>query len=53
MVTTLWFQMRVMAGKKMTRLENGLNISDRASGFGVNIKGMDALLSENLEIVQF
>ena len=29
----------------MTRLENGLNIGDRASGLGLNIKGMDILLS--------
>ena len=39
----------------MTRLENGLNIGNRASGLGLNIKGMDILLSafENLEIIQF
>ena len=29
----------------MTRLDNGLNIGDRASGLGLNIKGMDILLS--------
>ena len=29
--------MRVMPGKKMTRPENGLNIDERASGFGLNI----------------
>ena len=40
-VGTLWFQQIVLAGKQMTRLENGLNIGDRASGFGVNIKGVD------------
>ena len=39
----------------MTRLENGLNIGDRASGLGLNIKGMDILLSalKKLEIIQF
>ena len=39
----------------MTRLENGLNIGDRASGLGINIKGMDILLSalKKLEIIQF
>ena len=31
--------------KKMTRLENGFNIGDRASNLGLNIKGMDILLS--------
>ena len=36
--------MRVMPGKIMTRPENGLNIDERASGFGLNIKGMDTLL---------
>ena len=39
----------------MTRLENGLNIGDRASDLGINIKGMDILLSALifLEIIQF
>ena len=39
----------------MTRLENGLNIGDRASGLGININGMDILLSalNFLEIIQF
>ena len=39
----------------MTRLENGLNIGDRASGLGINIKGMDIFLAalKNLEIIQF
>ena len=33
----------------------GLNIDDRASGFGVNIKGTDILLSalNKLEIIQY
>ena len=34
-----------MAGNKLTQLENGLKIGDRASGFGVNLKGMESLLS--------
>ena len=52
---TLWFQKRDTAGKKMTQLENGLNIGDRASGLGINIKGMDIFLAalKNLEIIQF
>ena len=41
----------------MTRLENGLNIGDRASGLGINIKGMDKDIFlaalKNLEIIQF
>ena len=39
----------------MTRLENGLNIGDRALGLGINIKGMDIFLAalKNLEIIQF
>ena len=49
------FQKRDTTEKKMTRLENGLNSDDRASGLGLNIKGMDILLSalKYLEIVQF
>ena len=41
--------------KKMARLENGLNIGDRAIGLGLNIKGMDILLAalKNIEIIQF
>ena len=41
--------------KKMTRMEKGLNIGDTASGLGLNIKGMDILLSafKNLEIIEF
>ena len=31
----VWF-VDGMVGKKMTRLENGLSIGDRASGFGLN-----------------
>ena len=52
---TLWFQKRDTTGKKMTRLENGLSIGDRASGLGVSIKGMDILLSalKYSEIIQF
>ena len=40
--------------KKMTRLENGLlNIGDRASGFGLNLKGRDfAFCLKNVEIIQ-
>ena len=36
----------------MTRLENGLNSGDRATGLGLNIQGMEILLSasKNLEI---
>ena len=34
---TLWFQMRVMTGKKMSRPENYLNI-------GLNIKGQHEYL---------
>ena len=39
----------------MTWLEKGLNIGDRATGMGLNIQGMDILLSalKTLEIVQF
>ena len=33
--------------EKMTGLENGLNIGDRASGLGLNIKGMDHTGSSN------
>ena len=53
--TTLWFQKNVMAGKKLLWVENGLNIGNRASGLGLNIKDMDVLLSalKNLEIIQF
>ena len=52
---TLWFQKNVMAGKKIVWVENGLNIGNRASGLGLNIKDMDVLLSalKNLEIIQF
>ena len=52
---TLWFQKRDTTGKKMTWLENGLNIGDRASGLGLNVKGMDILLSalKYSEIIQF
>ena len=44
-----------MAGKKIVWVENGLNIGNRASGLGLNIKDMDVLLSalKNLEIIQF
>ena len=47
--------MRVMTGKKIVWVENGLNIGNRASGLGLNIKDMDVLLSafKNLEIIQF
>ena len=45
MITTLCFQTTVIAGKKMVRLENGLYIGDKASGFSLNTKGMDTLLS--------
>ena len=53
--TILWFQKNVMAGKKIVWVENGLNIGNRASGLGLNIKDMDVLLSalKNLEIIQF
>ena len=38
----------------MTRLENGPNIDDRASGLGL-IEGMDILLSalNHLELIQY
>ena len=44
-----------MAGKKIVWVENGLNIGNRASGLGLNIKDMDVLLSalNFLEIIQF
>ena len=40
--------------KKMTRLENGPNIDDRASGLGLT-EGMDILLSalNHLELIQY
>ena len=42
---TLWFQKRVMAGKKIVWVENGLNIGSRDSGLGLIIKVRDILLS--------
>ena len=38
----------------MTQLEKGLNIGDRATRLGLNIQGMDILLSalKNLEIIK-
>ena len=44
-----------MAGKKIVWVENGLNIGNRASGLGLNIKDMDVLLSalKKLETIQF
>ena len=52
---TLWFQKNVLAGKKIVWVENGLNIGNRASGLGLNIKDMDVLLSalKKLETIQF
>ena len=46
---------RDTTGNKMARLENGLNIGDRAIGLGLNIKGMNILLAalKNIEIIQF
>ena len=52
---TIWFQKNVMAGKKIVWVENGLNIGNRASGLGLNIKDVDVLLSalKKLEIIQY
>ena len=54
-LSTLWFQKKVIAGKKIVWMEDGLNIGNRASGLGPSIKDMDVLLSalKNLEIIQF
>ena len=51
--STLWFQKRVMAVKKIVWMENGLNIGSRDSGLGLTKKAMVILLSasKNLEII--